>query len=111
MSVTLQAPDVLEMAGAKVRVLSSCHSLWLFDPARMRFRRLPRGAHLGVPATDSDWTDYHSFELDLAAGMFVIGLNPEGTRLLRAWVHDEPCRHCGDATSEFSIAALRGTAP
>ena len=103
----MPALEALDMAGTTLRILESCHSLWLFDPGRMRFRRLPRGAQLDVPSSDRDWTEYHSFDLDLVAGMFVVGLNSEGTRLLRAWTHDEPCRHCGDVTAEFSVSALR----
>jgi len=103
----MPAMTALEVAGATVRILESCHSLWLFDPGRMRFRRLPRGAELDVPCSDRDWIGYHSLDLDLVTGTFVVGLNLEGTRLLRAWVHDEPCRHCGDVTAEFSVSALR----
>ena len=102
------AGAAVEVAGRRLRILESCNSRWLFDPGRMRFRRLPRGAGADVASMDGDWTEYHSFDLDLAAGMFVIGLNAEGTRLLRAWVHDDSCRHCGEATAEFSVAALRG---
>jgi hypothetical protein len=103
----MAAMTALEVAGATVRILESCHSLWLFDPSRMRFRRLPRDADLDVPCSDGDWIGYHSFDMDLVMGTFVVGLNPEGTRLLRAWVHDEPCRHCADVTAEFSVSALR----
>ena len=101
------AMATLEVAGATLRILESCRSLWLFDPTRMRFRRLPRGAHIDTPSSDRDWTGYHGLDLDLVAGTFVVGLNPDGTHLLRAWVHGEPCRHCEDVTAEFSLSALR----
>ena len=103
----MPAVAALEVAGATLRILESCHSVWLFDPGRMRFRRLPRGAHVEVPSADRDWTEYHSFDLDLTAGMFVVGLNPEGTQLQRAWVHDDPCPNCAEATAELSVTALR----
>jgi hypothetical protein len=103
----MAAIDTSEVAGPSAWILESCHSLWLFEPGRMRFRRLPRGVHLDTPAVDRDWTAYQRLDVDLATGMFVIALNPDGTQLLRAWVHDNPCRHCADATAEFSVAALR----
>lgn len=103
----MPAIAALEVAGTTVRILESCHSLWLFDQGRMRFRRLPRGSDLELPSTDRDWTEYHSFDLDLTAGTFVVGLSVDGTWLQRAWVHDDPCPHCGNATAEFSVAGLR----
>ncbi|MDQ1501524.1 MAG: hypothetical protein QOI86_4864, partial [Actinomycetota bacterium] len=40
------------------------------------------------------------------------GLNPDDTRVLRSWLHADPCRHCsGDQTGELSLEALRRALP
>jgi hypothetical protein len=39
-----------------------------------------------------------------------VGLNEDDTRVLRSWLHVDPCRHCSsDQTGEISIDALRRT--
>ncbi|MEW6475411.1 MAG: hypothetical protein AB1679_24410 [Actinomycetota bacterium] len=92
------------------RVLESCHSLWIFEPARSRFRRVPRGTRLDMPPQEHEWTPYYRLELDASSGAFSVGLNPDDTRVLRSWLHADPCRHCSsDQTSELSIEALRRT--
>jgi hypothetical protein len=93
-----------------VRVLESCHSLWVFESARGRFRRVPRGTRLDMPPQENEWTPYYRLELDASSGAFSVGLNPDDTRVLRSWLHVEPCRHCSsDQTSELSVEALRRT--
>lgn len=93
-----------------VRVLESCHSLWIFEPARGRFRRVPRGTRLDMPSSQNEWTAYYRLELDPSSGAFSVGLNPDDTRVLRSWLHVDPCRHCSsDNTGEISVEALRRT--
>ena len=46
----------LHLNGVAVRVLESCHSLWIFEPARARFRRVPRGTRLDMPSAENEWT-------------------------------------------------------
>jgi hypothetical protein len=100
----------VEVNGAAVRVLESCHSLWIFEPARGRFRRVPKGTRLDMPCAESEWTPYYRLEVDASSGAFSVGLNPDDTRVLRSWLHAEPCRHCsGDHTAELSLDALRRT--
>lgn len=91
----MAAVSTVETAGGTFRILESCHSLWLFDPCRMRFRRLPRGVDFQLPGAEREWATYHTFDLELSTGMLVVGLNLDGTQLLRAWVHTDLCRHCG----------------
>jgi len=96
--------------GTPARVLESCHSLWIFEPARGRFRRVPRGTRLDMPPAEEEWTPYYRLELDASTGAFSVGLNPDDTRVLRSWLHVDPCRHCsGDNTGEISVEALRRT--
>jgi hypothetical protein len=98
----------VEAAGLSVRVLESCHSLWIFEPERMRFRRVPRGTRLDMPSPESEWTAYYRLEVEPSSGAFAVALNESGTRVLRSWLHVEPCRHCsGDQTEELSIDSMR----
>ena len=99
-----------QVNGVDVRVLESCHSLWIFEPAKARFRRVPRGTRLDMPSPQNEWTPYYRLELDPSSGAFSVGLNPDDTRGLRSWIHSDPCRHCsGDQTGELSVEALRRT--
>ena len=89
-------------------VLESCHSTWLFDTERMRFRRVLKGLALDVHAATTAWRAYYGLELDPISESFVVLLNPEGTRLLRSWRHVEHCPQCGgNQTAELSIDQLR----
>lgn len=95
-------PEAVEQAGMDLSVLHSCHSTWYFDPARRRFQRVPHGMDV---APEGEWAPYHRLEVD-TSGSFLITLNDEDTRILRAWVHTEPCPHCqlGDRTEELKLA-------
>ena len=89
-----------------VERIESAHSVWLFDTERHRFRRLPLGADADAPALDSDWEPYYSFDLDDATGAFTVGLNEDGTQLLRAFrtSNGEP------PTQELRLDPDRGSA-
>lgn len=90
-------------------VVESCHSRWVFDRERGRFRRVPRGGDIDLPVPDEEWTDYFGIEHSLDSDDFVVKLNEGGTRLLRSFRHHEPCPHCGDdedATREVTITSI-----
>jgi hypothetical protein len=89
-----------------VERIESAHSVWLFDTERHRFRRLPLGADADAPALDSDWEPYYSFDMDEASGAFTVGLNEDGTQLLRAFrtSNGEP------PTQELRLDPDRGSA-
>lgn len=102
------AVEEVEVGGMAIRVLESCHSIWIFDPGRMRFRRVPRGTRLDMPSPESDWKPYYRLEVEPSSGAFAVGLNEDDTRVLRSWLHIEPCRHCAsDQTGEISLDAIR----
>ena len=102
--------ETLSLNGSAVRVLESCHSLWIFEPDRGRFRRVPRGTRLDMPSPENEWTPYYRLELDTSSGAFSVGLNPDDTRVLRSWLHVDPCRHCSaDQTGELPLDLLRRT--
>ncbi len=89
-------------------VLESCHSTWVFDADRMRFRRVLKGLDLDARNASTAWRPYYGLELDPVSESFVVLLNPEGTRLLRSWRHVHHCPQCGgEATAELSVDELR----
>jgi hypothetical protein len=92
-------------------VLESCHSTWLFDTTRMRFRRVLKGLNLDARNASTAWRPYFGLELDPYSESFVVMLNAEGTRLLRSWRHVQHCPQCGgEATAELSLDELRAAA-
>jgi hypothetical protein len=92
-------------------VLESCHSTWIFDTEKMRFRRVLKGLALDLHAATTAWRSYYGLEIDPISESFVVLLNPEGTRLLRSWRHVEQCPQCGgNQTAELSLDELRSAA-
>ena len=97
--------------------IDSCHSIWLFDTERKRFRRVPRGTNLDSPALASDWEPYFGLEIAPESGAFAVALNEGRTRLLRSWRHTNPCEHCAappgsgeidvDSTGEVSLLSVK----
>ena len=88
--------------------IDSCHSIWLFDTERMRFRRVPKETSIDSPALESDWEPYFGLEISPESGAFAVALNESRTRLLRSWRHTSPCEHCStdaevDVTGEVSL--------
>jgi hypothetical protein len=86
------APGRVEIQG--LQILDSCSFRWIFDGATNRFRRTPRDAAVWCESL-ADWTEYHHLDIDEARSCFVVGLDEERTRLVRAWLHSDPCRRCG----------------
>jgi hypothetical protein len=70
-----------------IRRIDSAHSTWLFDSEAMRFARLPRGVDPSSLALEREWRPYFGLEIE-ASGAFTVALNPERTKLLRAWRED-----------------------
>jgi len=92
-------------------ILESCHSTWVFDTERMRFRRILKGLDMDARTASTAWRPYFGLELDPVSESFVVLLNPEGSRLLRSWRHVEHCPQCGgEATAELSVAEMRTAA-
>ncbi len=92
-------------------VLESCHSTWLFDTERMRFRRVLKGLDLDSPPAATGWRPYFGLDIDPTTESFVVLLNADGTRLLRSWRHVDHCAQCGgEATAELSLEDLRSAA-
>jgi hypothetical protein len=91
-----------------LHIIESCNSTWLFDAPRMRFRRVPKGTAIDVPAPPEEWERYYSLELEADSGAFIVTLNENGTRMLRSYQHTVPCPHCdANATAELSLEAVK----
>jgi hypothetical protein len=89
-------------------ILESCHSTWVIDPDRMRFRRILKHLEVGHESVTTDWRSYYQFHFDPQAETFTVSLNPEGTRRIRSWRHTEDCVQCGGhVTAELSLEQLR----
>jgi hypothetical protein len=70
-----------------IRRIDSAHSTWLFDTVEMRFARLPRGVEPESIDLEREWRAYFGLEIEVS-GAFTVALNPERTKLLRAWRED-----------------------
>jgi len=82
-----------ESAGTQTLRLRSCHSQWIFDVEHRRFRRLPADIPSDISG-GADWQPFVALHVDPESGAFRVTLNEERTRVIRSWLHDEPCRHC-----------------
>jgi hypothetical protein len=89
-------------------ILESCHSTWIFDGDRMRFRRVLKDIEYAHQPVATDWRPYHQLQIDPLAETFTVVLNQDGTRLVRSWLHTGDCvQCCGLVTAELSLAELR----
>jgi hypothetical protein len=83
--------------------LDSCHSRWVFDTDRMRFRRVLRGPDLELRTVTTEWRPYFELHIEENSDSFVVTLNADGTRMLRSWRHlDGNCPNCGMTTGEVA---------
>jgi len=81
--------------------VDSCHSRWVFDPDRHRFRRILKGPGFDEHPTVTDWRPYVDLLADPYSDAFIVILNESGTRMLRSWRHTEGvCAQCGEAKTE-----------
>jgi hypothetical protein len=88
--------------------IESCHSTWVFDLTRMRYRRVLKGTDVGGQPVATGWRTYERLDADPGSETFTVVLNAAGTRLITSWRHTEACMQCGThMTSELSLAQLR----
>ncbi|MCU1495837.1 MAG: hypothetical protein JWO62_3601 [Acidimicrobiaceae bacterium] len=75
-------------------LLDSCHSTWMFDGARHRFRRLVKLA--GGASVSTMWRGYDRLVLEPDSEAFSVVLDEAAGRLLQSWRHiEDRCRRCG----------------
>jgi hypothetical protein len=94
-------PPARRVAEPRLLAVESCGFAWLFDSLRRQFLRLPRGAEHDF-SRSAAWTDYHGLEIDEDRRSFTVSLEPGARRILRCFIHLEPCRHCGRADADLS---------
>jgi hypothetical protein len=89
-------------------IIESCHSTWIFDAERMRFRRILKDTEVGGQPVTTGWRPYYRLEADPGAETFTVYLNLVGSRVLRSWRHDADCTQCGQhATREVPLEKVR----
>jgi hypothetical protein len=95
-------------------VVDSCHSRWVFDTERRRFRRVLKGPGLEALMATTQWRPYYDLQLIPYSDSFVVVLNEAGTRMLRSWRHTgAACPQCGAGaqTEELAVAAVTAVPP
>jgi hypothetical protein len=87
--------------------LESCHSIWIIDIERRRFRRVLKDVEVGLRTVSTDWRPYTQFQFEPHGEAFTIVLTPDGSRRIRSWRHTSDCAQCGGhATAELSLTDL-----
>ena len=93
---TLKTPTDPSLRPSDALVLESCHSTWIFDPHRSKYRRILRGVEVGNGCVVTEWRTYWQLEVDPQGDGFTVYLNASRSRLIRAWRHTQnPCGRCG----------------
>jgi hypothetical protein len=88
--------------------IESCHSTWIFDSERMRFRRVLKGPEVGGLPVATGWKPYFRLDADPDSQTFTVYLDPSGTRRISSWRHDHTCTQCNEhMTGEISLERLR----
>jgi hypothetical protein len=88
--------------------IESCHSTWIFDTDRMRFRRILKGTEVGGQPVATGWRPYYRLEADPHSETFTVYLNLAGSRMITSWRHSADCAQCGqNMTKEMSLQTLR----
>jgi hypothetical protein len=89
-------------------ILESCHSSWIFDTDRMRFRRILTDIEVADRPVTTEWRPYFHLQMDPQGESFTVYLNEERTRMIRSWRHTHDCAQCGrQVTTELSLDAIR----
>jgi hypothetical protein len=93
---TLKTPTDPSLRPSDALVLESCHSTWIFDPQRLKFRRILKGVEVGSGCVVTEWRTYWQLEVDPQGEGFTVYLNSSRSRLIRAWRHTQSlCDRCG----------------
>jgi hypothetical protein len=88
-------------------VIESCHSTWVFDADRLRFRRIVKGAVVGGEPVATGWRPYYRLDTPAGSETFTVHLDLAGTRLLTSWRHGRDCTQCSEhTTGEMSLERL-----
>jgi hypothetical protein len=88
----------------KAIIFESCHSTWIFDTDRMRFRRILNDIEVGHRSVSTAWRPYFQLQADPTGESFTVVLNADRSRQIRSWRHTADCEQCGGhVTAELSL--------
>jgi hypothetical protein len=88
----------------KTTIFESCHSTWIFDTERMRFRRILNEIEVGHRSVSTAWRPYFELQADPTSEAFTVVLNADRSRQIRSWRHTTDCSQCGGhVTAELSL--------
>jgi hypothetical protein len=89
-------------------ILESCHSTWIFEPDRQRFRRILKEIEVAQRPVFTEWRPYSGLEIDPIGESFTVFLTEDHRRLIRSWRHTHDCTQCGGhVTNELSLEDIR----
>jgi hypothetical protein len=87
---------------ARLVVLESHNHTWMFDEVDHVFSQIDKD----VPGSQTEWRPYDRLIVQPDSDAFLVVLDAEGSRVLRARRHVEPCSAC-EVTQEFSLDDLQ----
>jgi hypothetical protein len=91
----------------KATIFESCHSTWIFDTDRLRFRRILIDIEVGRHSVSTAWRPYFQLEAEPTSETFTVVLNADRSRRIRSWRHTADCMECGGhVTAELSLADI-----
>jgi hypothetical protein len=102
--------DALHHEGMELEftILESCHSTWIFDTDRMRFRRILKGTEVAGQPVATGWRNYARLDAPANAETFTVFLNEAGSRMIRSWRHEAGCTQCSEHdTRTMSLQRVR----
>jgi hypothetical protein len=105
--MTSEREPPVKLAMPATTAIESCHSTWVFDSLRMRFRRVLKGAEVGGRPVATGWRPYYRLDAPPDSETFTVYLNLSCTRMIRSWRHGDDCTQCGEhRTGEISLEKL-----
>jgi hypothetical protein len=108
MTTNRDIEQTLGMAIDHPTTIESCHSTWVFDTDRMRFRRILKDTEVGGRPVATGWRDYSRLEAPPHTETFTVFLNESGSRMIRSWRHRDGCTQCGEhVTRAMSLETLQ----
>ena len=104
-SPQIRDSPICHVCGMDGIILESCHSTWIIDPDRMRFRRILKDVSVEGHAVTTNRRPYYHFHFDPQGETFTVSLNPDGTRRIHSWRHNENCVQCA---GHVTVGAVPG---
>jgi hypothetical protein len=97
-----KTPTEAALGPSDALILESCHSTWIFDPQRRKFRRIIKGVEVGHRCVMTEWRTYWQLVVDPEGEGFTVYLNSSRSRLIRSWRHTQHCARCEGSAGDLS---------